>query len=82
MKKIGSLRRIYLNGVTLETDGLDWVAQFPKLTEFLGQGGQARKWGEVLHIPDVHAQIIQLGHPRQGAEVGNAGVQLSGISDG
>lgn len=38
MKQLGSLKRIYLNGVTLETDGLDWVAQFPKLTEFSCEG--------------------------------------------
>ena len=38
MKKIGGLKRIYLNGVTVETDGLDWVAQFPQLTEFSCKG--------------------------------------------
>ena len=34
MKQMTNLRRIYLDGVTIETDGLDWVAEFPKLTEF------------------------------------------------
>ena len=38
MKQLGNLRRIYLNGVTIETEDLSWVAQFPKLTEFSCQG--------------------------------------------
>ena len=38
MKKIGSLKRIYLEGVAIETDGLDWVREFPQLTEFSCEG--------------------------------------------
>ena len=34
IKKIGALKRISLNNVNLETNGLDWIAQFPQLTEF------------------------------------------------
>ena len=38
MKQMGNLQRIYLEGVSIETDGLDWVAEFPKLTEFSCEG--------------------------------------------
>ena len=38
MHQMTNLRRIYLDGVTIETDGLDWVAEFPHLTEFSCQG--------------------------------------------
>ncbi|WP_308526602.1 protein kinase [uncultured Oscillibacter sp.] len=38
MHQMTNLRRIYLDGVTIETDGLDWVAEFPELTEFSCQG--------------------------------------------
>ena len=38
MKQLGSLKRIYLDGVTIETEDLSWVAQFPKLTEFSCEG--------------------------------------------
>ena len=38
LKQLGSLKRIYLDGVTIETEDLSWVAQFPKLTEFSCQG--------------------------------------------
>ena len=38
MKQLGSLKRIYLDGVTIETEDLSWVAQFPKVTEFSCQG--------------------------------------------
>ena len=38
MKQMGNLQRIYLEGVSIETDGLDWVAEFPQLTEFSCEG--------------------------------------------
>ena len=38
MKQMGNLQRIYLEGVSIETDGLAWVAEFPKLTEFSCEG--------------------------------------------
>lgn len=38
LKQLGSLKRIYLDGVTIETEDLSWVAQFPKLTEFSCEG--------------------------------------------
>ena len=38
MKQLGSLKRIHLDGVTIETEDLSWVAQFPKLTEFSCEG--------------------------------------------
>ena len=38
MKQMSNLEHIYLDGVTIETDGLDWVAEFPHLTEFSCQG--------------------------------------------
>ena len=38
MKQLGSLKRIHLDGVTIETEDLSWVAQFPQLTEFTCQG--------------------------------------------
>ena len=38
MHQMTNLRRIYLDGVTIETDGLDWVEEFPHLTEFSCQG--------------------------------------------
>ena len=34
IKQMSNLRHIYLNGVTVETAGLDWVADFPQLEEF------------------------------------------------
>ena len=38
MKQMGNLQRIYLEGVSIETDGLAWVAEFPQLTEFSCEG--------------------------------------------
>lgn len=38
MKQMSQLRRIYLDGVEIQTDGLDWVAQLPQLTEFSCKG--------------------------------------------
>ena len=38
LKQLGSLKRIYLDGVTIETEDLSWVAQFPRLTEFSCEG--------------------------------------------
>ena len=38
LEQLGNLKRIHLDGVSIETDGLDWVAQFPQLTEFTCQG--------------------------------------------
>ena len=38
MKHMSQLRRIYLDGVEIQTDGLDWVAQLSQLTEFSCKG--------------------------------------------
>ena len=38
MKKMSGLKSIFLNRVALDTNGLDWVAAFPQLTEFSYEG--------------------------------------------
>ena len=78
MKKIGGLKRIYLNGVTIETDGLDWVAQFPQLTEFSCQG---YLMDELDLTPFAGlTELNRLGFYQNGNSVGMAVSDLSPIA--
>ena len=78
MKKIGGLKRIYLNGVTIETDGLDWVKEFPRLTEFSCQG---YLMDELDLTPFAGlTELNRLGFYQNGNSVGMAVSDLSPIA--
>ena len=78
LKQLGSLKRIHLDGVTIETDGLDWVAQFPKLTEFTCQGYLA---DEVDLTPfSGLTELTRLGFYQNGNSVGMAVNDLSPLA--
>ena len=78
MKQLGSLKRIHLDGVTIETDGLDWVAQFPKLTEFTCQGYMV---DEVDLAPfSGLTELTRLGFYQNGNSVGMVVNDLSPLA--
>ena len=78
MKQLGSLKRIHLDGVTIETEDLSWVAQFPKLTEFTCQGYLA---DEVDLTPfSGLTELTRLGFYQNGNSVGMAVNDLSPLA--
>lgn len=78
MKQLGSLKRIHLDGVTIETDGLDWVAQFPKLTEFSCEG---YLMDELDLTPFAGlTELTRLGFYQNGNSVGMAVNDLSPLA--
>ena len=78
LKQLGSLKRIHLDGVTIETEDLSWVAQFPKLTEFTCQGYLA---DEVDLTPfSGLTELTRLGFYQNGNSVGMAVNDLSPLA--
>ncbi len=78
LKQLDGLKRIHLDGVSIETDGLDWVAQFPQLTEFTCQGYMV---DEVDLTPFAGlTELERLGFYQNGNSVGMAVSDLSPLA--
>ena len=78
LKQLGSLKRIYLDGVTIETEDLSWVADFPKLTEFSCEG---YLMDELDLTPFAGlTELTRLGFYQNGNSVGMAVSDLSPLA--
>ena len=78
LKQLDGLKRIHLDGVSIETDGLDWVAQFPQLTEFTCQGYMV---DEVDLTPFAGlTELTRLGFYQNGNSTGAQAYDLSPLA--